>query len=215
MQDYANLVACQDRLVKKGEWVRYRLRWFCGKLVAAPVRAMLSVAEWVDYQLLWNFQLKYSYGYSVSLFKTELNGKSFQTKKNYLIVIRCIWICKISGKNLQPNKKSLQTHKSSQVTPLVLVLFAAPSYCNLLIISSCFPCNDISGWSLSRFFFFFVENDKNRNILCSLASWVLCLSVFVYREVLLFLVAFCYLLTDSSWPCRLNIPSQNALPAWT
>lgn len=52
MQDYANLVACQDRLVKKGEWVRYRLRWFCGKLVAAPVRAMLSVAEWVDYQLL-------------------------------------------------------------------------------------------------------------------------------------------------------------------
>lgn len=49
MQDYANLVACQDRLVKEGEWVRYRLLRFCGKLVAAPVRAMLSVAEWVDY----------------------------------------------------------------------------------------------------------------------------------------------------------------------
>lgn len=49
MQEYANLVACQDRLVKEGEWVRYRLLWFCGKLVAAPVRAMLSVAEWVDY----------------------------------------------------------------------------------------------------------------------------------------------------------------------
>lgn len=52
MQDYANLVACQDRLVKEGEWVRYRLRWLCGKSVVAPVCAMLSVAEWVDYQLL-------------------------------------------------------------------------------------------------------------------------------------------------------------------
>lgn len=82
MQDYANLVACQDRLVKEGEWVRYRLCWFCGKLVVAPLCAILSVAEWADYQLLWDFQLKYSYGYSVSLFKTILNWKSFQTKKN-------------------------------------------------------------------------------------------------------------------------------------
>lgn len=82
MQDYANLVACQDRLVKEGEWARYRLHRFCGKLVAAPVYAMLSVAEWVDYQLLGDFQLKYSYGHGVSLFKIELNGKSFQTKKN-------------------------------------------------------------------------------------------------------------------------------------
>lgn len=32
MQDYANLVACQDRLVKAGEWVRFRVGQFYGKL---------------------------------------------------------------------------------------------------------------------------------------------------------------------------------------
>lgn len=44
---------------------------------ATPVRAMLSVAEWVDYQLLRDFQFKYIYGCSASLFKTKSNGKSF------------------------------------------------------------------------------------------------------------------------------------------
>lgn len=48
--------------MKAGEWVRFRVGYFCGELRVAPVRAVLSVAERVDYQLLRDSRLKHICG---------------------------------------------------------------------------------------------------------------------------------------------------------
>lgn len=45
MQDYANVAACQARLVKAGEWLRLRVAQCFGKSYAASLDAMWSVAE--------------------------------------------------------------------------------------------------------------------------------------------------------------------------